>query len=43
VCMIMYLRELYVHLDLCDLHFDLDLHVVVVVMIYVLVMVIICM
>jgi hypothetical protein len=35
---IMYLRELYVHLDLRELHFDLDLRVDVVVMFYVLVM-----
>jgi hypothetical protein len=42
MCMIMYLHELYVHLDLRDLHFVLDLRVDVVVMFYVLVMVIIC-
>jgi hypothetical protein len=40
--MIMYLRELYVHLDLRELHFDLDLRVDVVVMFYVLVMDITC-
>jgi hypothetical protein len=38
----MYLRELYVHLDLRELKFDLDLLVDVVVMFYVLVMDITC-
>jgi hypothetical protein len=42
MCMIMYLHELYVHLDLLELHFDLDLRVDVVVMFYVLVMDITC-
>jgi hypothetical protein len=40
--MTMYLRELYVHLDLRELHFDFDLRVDVVVMFYVLVMDITC-
>jgi hypothetical protein len=40
--MTMYLRKLYVHLDLHELHFDLDLHVDVVVMFYVLVVDITC-
>jgi hypothetical protein len=40
--MTMYLRELYVHLDLHELNSDLDLRVDVVVMFYVLVMDITC-
>jgi hypothetical protein len=40
--MTMHLRELYVHLDLRELNFDLDLCADVVVMFYVLVMDITC-
>jgi hypothetical protein len=40
--MTMYLRELYVHLYLCELNFDLGFRVDVVVMFYVLEMDITC-